>query len=469
MEKSRLIQTLRTFSKKEIRECRKWLQSPAHNQREDVQVLFEYLTSNGTLLKEDLLKKECVYTTIFPDEPFEDAKMRQVMFFLMKSVEDFLVYQEWVKDDTRAKITLATVYRKRQLFKYFNRSLQNARHSHEQQPYRNKAFYETEYALQYEEYTYLSGVRRTGQLNLQEVSDTLDLTFLIEKLRQAGLMYAHQTVVKTEYRFGMLTEVLEYIEQNDLLEEPAIAMYYYSYKALADRENEDHFVNLKRQLFDHSDLFPDYEIRDIFLLGINYCIGRMNSGVVRYRREAFELFKRGFEKRILLQNGLVSRYSFLNVVAIGLMLEEFDWIEAFIHEFESCLEEQYRESTLHYTLGRLHFARREYQQSMRQLTQVEFEDVHINLYAKTMLLKMYYELDEFNALDSLLESMRVYLRRKEGLGYHKKNYQNFINFTKKLINLTPYDQAQKETLRAKIQQANPLTEREWLLNQLEHL
>ena len=56
MENSQLIFILKTFDKKEIREIRKWIQSPAHNQREDVTDLYEYLTDGERLFNDSQLK-----------------------------------------------------------------------------------------------------------------------------------------------------------------------------------------------------------------------------------------------------------------------------------------------------------------------------------------------------------------------------------------------------------------------------
>ena len=93
----------------------------------------------------------------------------------------------------------------------------------------------------------------------------------------------------------------------------------------------------------------------------------------------------------------------------------------------------------------------------------------MNLHAKTMLVKMYYELDEGNALDSLLGSMRTYLQRKKVLSYHKTNYKNIISLTKKMLRVNPFEREQKEKLKTEIEATSPLTERRWLLEQLEKM
>jgi hypothetical protein len=85
-----------------------------------------------------------------------------------------------------------------------------------------------------------------------------------------------------------------------------------------------------------------------------------------------------------------------------------------------------------------------------------------------MLLKMYYEEEEFDVLESLLESMRNYVQRKKVIGYHKSNYRNIIRYTRRLLRVNPYDREAKQKLGHEISEAQPLTEREWLLRQLDY-
>ena len=58
MKKSQLIDVIRTLAKSEIREFRKWLLSPVHNQREDVVQLFDYLMTGDHLYADKFLQKD---------------------------------------------------------------------------------------------------------------------------------------------------------------------------------------------------------------------------------------------------------------------------------------------------------------------------------------------------------------------------------------------------------------------------
>jgi tetratricopeptide (TPR) repeat protein len=283
-------------------------------------------------------------------------------------------------------------------------------------------------------------------------------------------MLADQAVYKKKaYDIGMLDEVLEYAKLKNFLEYPAIAMYYYSYMTMTDRENESHFQNLKNEIARNGYLFPKTELRDILLSATNYCIGRMNAGYTQYIRESFELFHWGLNENVLLDEGILSRITFMNIVTIGNMLGEYDWIEKFIHDYKGFLEDQYRDDLVHYSLARLHFEKGDYKTAMQLFRQVEYDDILMNLNAKLMQFKMFYEQGDLEVVESLLESMRTYLARKEVIGYHKANYKNIIRLTKKMLKINPYNQAQKTKLLKEIEEANPLAERKWLLKQLKQL
>lgn len=470
MEKSNLVRTLQTFDKKELRELRKWLASPAHNQRDDVSALFEYLAAGQHLFSSKHLPKAKAFQAVFPGRTYNDAEMRQVMHFLFKAVEEFLVYNEIMRDEVRSSATLAKVYRQRQLPKLFKRSMDAARKLQERQPVRNSHYFENEYFLQFEQYSYLSGLGRNVPLNLQEVSDANDVAFLANKLKLSCIMLSHQAVFKTEYKLNMLDDLLEFVESHPAyLGIPAISIYYFSFKAISEMENEAHFQELKVRLKSFSDLFPPDEMRVLYLLAINYCIGRINAGNEAYFRESFELYELGMRRDIFLENGVLSPFTFGNSISIALNLKEYRWVEKQIEESSQKLDVKHRENYIRFYRARLFFECGEYDSAMRLLAQYETDDILMSLLAKTMLLKMYYELDEFVTLDSLIASMRTYIQRKKVMGYHKTVFKNLLRCVKKLLNVLPNDQEQVQKLRDEIEDTEPLMEKKWLLTQLEKM
>jgi hypothetical protein len=119
-----------------------------------------------------------------------------------------------------------------------------------------------------------------------------------------------------------------------------------------------------------------------------------------------------------------------------------------------------------FNIARYYYDSGDYHRAMQHLLRMEYDDVLQNLVAKTMLCKIYYELDETDALENQLDSIQIYLRRKKVLGYHKDNYTAIIRFMRKLLAVNPNSISEKEKLRQDIEQAPVLTEREWFLKRL---
>lgn len=466
MQKSVLVEIIESLDKKEMRDVTKWLQSPAHNQREDVIKLFEYICKK--LTNEEALAKEKVWKYVFPNQEFDDAYLRQVMYFLLKGVESYLVFNELTKDTVHTQTMLLKVFRSRQLDRAFRLKMETTSKQQLKSPYRNSAFLKEQYTLEQEQYYYLVGQKWNMQLNLQETADAFDLSYVADKLRICCLMLSHQGVYKkVSYNMRNLVYIMAYVESNNLLDEPAVAAYYNGYKALTEPDNESYFNGLEQVIFQKAHLFPLVEIRELYLLAINYCINRINAGFEPYLRKAFQLYKSGFENNILLENGLITKITFGNAVSNALKIQEFDWAENFIQKFQVHLEEKHRQSMVHFNLSRLYFERGDYPKAQQMLSKFEYDDMVLNLIAKTMLLKIYYEEEEYNAFESLLESMRTYLQRKEAISpNHRVVYKNLLSLMRKLIHLNPYSSTQKERFRTTVNSTNPLIEREWLLKQV---
>lgn len=470
MQKSQLVNILKTFSKKEIRDCRKWLDSPYHNQREDCLLLFNYLCEN--LQYEDALKKEVAYRHIFNKAAFDDARIRQTMHFLLKVIEDFLSYEAFNTNPIDSKITLAQLYRKRGLDTLYHKTLKSVQKAHIDLPYRDEDYFKKELSILQEKYEYLEeSQQRSAKMNLQEISDTLDRTFITSKLKQACLMIAHQKVYKVEYDIGILSGIIEHIVERDLLDTPAISIYYYIYKISTTLDtDEESFNKVKELSAQYAHLFSNEEATDIYLMAVNYCIEQMNKGKREFIPQVFELYKEGIKRKVFIVDGTIDRFLFRNIVTAGSYLKEFDWLEKFTDEYQQYLDPRHRDDYANLSRSMILYNKKDYNTAMRLLTQYDFKDTLINLNGKVMLIKMYYELKEIPALESLLESAAVFVKRKKDItNIYKRPYNNLIKYVKKLLRVNPYDKAKKEKLRQEIMAANPLIEKRWFLEQLDKL
>jgi hypothetical protein len=85
-----------------------------------------------------------------------------------------------------------------------------------------------------------------------------------------------------------------------------------------------------------------------------------------------------------------------------------------------------------------------------------------------MMMQIYYQISEINLLDSLLESTKMYLLRHDDIGYVKENYENFIKYLKKILQLKPNDLAERAKLRAEIELVSFIYDKDFFKMVLAH-
>ncbi len=462
MADNKLIELIETLSVVEKRECSVFLKSPYHNRREDVLRLWEMLSGS----KSEALDAKKAFSIIYPDQTFRDAQWRHLQSFLLGCVEAFLAQRAWEKTSLLSELHLVAIYRDKKLRKSLDHTLRRASDRLEKMPHDGQ-YYHFLYQLEWERYAVAQLQHgRTQENDLVAVSRAFDVYAAANKLRLACLMESHRTVFQVNYDNSFLPELLLFVEKSDLLEVPIVALYYHCYQALTEG-NEESFRAFRRELESQGKALPEDETRTFTLLAINYCIRRLNSGEARYVREAFDLYRIGLDTRALLENGYLSRFAFKNIVALGLRLREFIWVEQFIEQYEPFLEEKYRSAHRDYNLAKLYFAQKNYGQAMPLLARVGESDLLLNLDSRVMLLKMYYETSEFDALDALLASFKILLlRKKKIIGYHSLHYLNTLRYIQKLVRLNLNDKKAAADFRAEIEANTSVIEKEWILEQV---
>lgn len=460
MKDSRLAELFLQLSKKECLEIEKALESPFFNQRKELITLWHLLSQT-----KEIPSKETVFKALFPTEKYDAQKIYFLMSWLHGLIERVLFILQIEEKEINKNLVLSELYRKKDLTKHFQHSLSDAKHKQQKIGKQDAVCFRENYEMELQQYEY-SKHNRTVAQNLQNLHNALDYSYMIEKLQHACIAISHQTVYQTEYNTGLLPYIIQYIEKHEeTLDVPTLKIYYYCYLSLTKPSEKAHFEAFKGLIVTYFNLFRTNDIRDLYLLAINYCIKKHNAGDESFAHIGLELYKKALIEGFLLENNTISRFAYRNIVAWALLFEEFAWTENFINDYKNRLERTYRDSMYSFCLSKLEYSRKNYQAAMLLLQRAEYRDILLALAAKTILMKIYYELDEYDVLEAHLSSMRAYIKRKRVLGYHKTNYLNIINFTQKLM-LAENNKQKINDLREAIEKAEVLTEKEWLLDQL---
>ncbi|MEO1438731.1 MAG: hypothetical protein AAFV80_24535, partial [Bacteroidota bacterium] len=294
--------------------------------------------------------------------------------------------------------------------------------------------------------------------------------FLINKLKHYCNALNYKNVLNVEIPIGLIDTLLEKLDHSPYLKEPAILAYYQVMLTLKAPEQDQHFQDLCRALADHADRFPEQELRDLYIFAQNYCIKKINLGQQEYLRELFDLYQIMLETRIIFADNELPPTVYKNVITLGLRLEEYDLTESFIRDYDAFLPDTHRSNAEAYNLAKLHFHKQEYDQVIQFLRDLEYRDVYDAVDGRWLLAKTYYEMDEFGALDNLLDSFRLFLMRQKVISHaNKTQYLKQVRYLKMLSKTLSADKKRLSNIREKIQTTSNQAEKAWFLEKVDEL
>lgn len=466
MEKTKLVQVLKSLKKKEFLDLRKFLNSPFFNRREDVIQLYDFL-SKQLKKKGAWPQKEIIYAGLFPHKKYKDANFHLLISYLFKLVEEFLSVRQFLQDDKAMKLRLVQSYRQRNLPGHFDALADRLKQNLNREEFRDGDYYDYFKKIYWEEYLMkVVADPSNSNLYLEDFSRMTDISFFAQKMRQICLLKVQRSIYKVAEPTQSFLPYISFLQEQDLIRIPAIGIYFYAFKFLQGEADEINFQKFKTLLFTKGMVFALSEHRELYLLAVNFCIKQVNDGNKTYFQEMFQLYQKALELNVLLENGKLSRFTYFNAVASGIQTEAFEWAKKIVYQYRDFLDEGYQESSFRFNLARIEYEQKRYEEALDLINNIHFSDILVSLAAKTIILKIYYHHQEFDLLDAHLNAMDKFVRRNRVLGYHKSNYLNIIRYTQKLIALNTFDKEAVQILRESIEQEEKLTEKKWFIEQL---
>lgn len=465
MYNTKLIEIFLSLSKDELHYLKKWVHSPIALQHHDTIKLFDFLFSRRTLTP-TTIKAERAYYYIFKTNKINRIKLNYVLSYAIESLNEFIQYYYWKQHRAEHKIELIKAYNHKNLNELTAQLIKSTENSLAKSKIRDSTYLLDNFYIELEKFTLQSKYVRYKDFNIQDVSDKIHAFACAEILKFACTALSFQTVTGKEFQFPFLSLILS----NDIFKQyrkhPAVNIYYLIYRVFTSNEDK-YFNDLYAVIYSYETYFTEKELKDIFILCINYCIKQSNASKQIYSRYAFELYLHALKKGYLLENGELSRFTFKNVVTIGAKnLKEYEIVKDVIKRYQKYIHADYRESTVLFNNAVLYYELGQYYKAMPMLQKVEFNDVLWNLNAKNMLMKIYFELEEWNQLNLFLKSFKAYLYRQKNIGYHKQRYSKMIAYTEKIYDCKFTHSIKKEELLSCINEETDLGEKEWYLKMI---
>lgn len=474
MLSDKLLSLLQTFSRYELNRFRKFLLSPYFNDQDDVTRLFD-LVDDALRKGSDAvsrLNKKTTWKKLYPKTAFNDGHLRRISSDLTLLAQRFLVEEARQKDPLAEALELQKVLEKPELHKHLATTERQIQRLLEQTEKKSTGFYLAEFRRNWNIFTRASKVvATTGYTEKLTTADFyLECFYLAQKLKLyiAWLLYRGFRV--TEREVPVIPGFWDYLKDERFAAIPLIRIYSKVIVSFTESEQEAHFDDLLSDLHHNAAELTDADLRECYYMAQNYCALKINQGKNAYYYKVFEIFKTMVEHNLLLEDGQLPEAVFKNIITASLGVQEFEWTEQFIRQYADFLPARIRENARRFNLAYLYFHQKQYEKVIEHLRDVELNDIVYALGAKSILVRTYYELGEYMALDSLIDSFKIYLRRNMVISKNlKREYNNYLNIIKKLAGLTASDKKAIADLRTRVMETSYNMPKNWLLRKISEI
>lgn len=460
MEKSKVYLFFSVLTPKEKTAFKKWIISPYANQREDVLSFFKFLFSKK-YLNEKNTDKQKIFKAVYPTKKYDDLLFRHLMSHSVQSIEHFFIHHLLDTDIISSRLFLIKNLAIHQLDKFALMQIQQHKSILQQDVVFNIEYFKQRIQIEELDFNIQSKNKRDYLFNLPTIFDAINEQTSYLYLKYACLALTHQQLSNTHYQMPLLSAILEFVKLNFNKVTIVNQLYYTIYQALTNDENENQIYTLRELLSKTNNKLEHDELRDIYLLTINQCIKKVNSGNLVFATVAYSLYKDTITHNLLLQNNEIDRFAFTNIVFTGLIEKDYVGVELFIKEYADYLPVVYKENTVSFAYARLFYASKKYNKAIKVLLQTEFNDVLLGLSARLLLTKIYIETKDYDLAETHIVSFKKYLNRNKTIGYHKERLNKFLNYCNLLLQNTTAKQ--KKSLQEKIRSDETLIEKDWLM------
>lgn len=477
MKDRKITKALEKLTVYELNSFRKFLLSPYFNQNEAFVVFFDMLNEAKRTGKDPgQIESKEVWAKIYgADTPYNDVKFRKLSSDLFALFEEFITQKELDNDGSEKLRLLMKAYTNRNLSDLFGSLIHHIEYNKKLHQNKNADHYLNMYNIEraimdinFHDNTIGRKVEMDKVLNVEEMSYNLDVFFIAEKLRSYCTLLSWNQRFKLNKKIIGIDVILKLAQSPFFKDYPPIAIYYIISIIKGKEEYSEDYFKLKNLLIENIHHFDKKEAKDLLDLVIGYCVTLANRERPEFEKEAFEWYKLGLKNEVIIRDEHISPTTFRNIIALSLKLGEISWAEEFIQEYSKFLDPLVRESNLNFSRARVEWHNKNYKKVIQYLAYTEYTEVFQALLSRNLLLLAYYELEEFETLESLLSSFKLYIDREKTYAKNRKTqYYNLIRFTRALVKIDKKQKTKILKLKEEILKTNPVVSKMWLLEKAE--
>lgn len=262
-------------------------------------------------------------------------------------------------------------------------------------------------------------------LDLQELDDSLVLFHSIEKLKLALLSNNLSKITAEALPPIIVSETLEQL-QALVIRHPGnllLQTFWKLYNLLVLSNQEFNYTEIIDIL--EQDKLSNSESRLIYEYLQNFFVREGNKIKDGYEQE-HKIYEIGLKNGYLFNNGIIDPIDYSNIIFTACRISNYSWALNFAEDYKDRLSAEHRKTAYSFNKARIHWYNNDFEKVIETLRNVDYEDLTYNLNSKLMILTSFFELDEYDLVDSTIKSFKVFLRRRRNIpAIRKKAFYGF--------------------------------------------
>jgi hypothetical protein len=480
MHKTYLLDLLQKLTSKQMKDLSEFIQSPFFNKNESVTKLFEYLRVQHPEFKEQEIEKEHIHKKLFHSAEYSDGFMRMLIFKLTSLAEEYLAYADFKTSGHSENFHLINTLLNLNIDSEAQKQINQLEKKLNSDKTQNGSYYKNRYELEKFKDIIYSRTYRAVTIKdkpderMLEESNNLSAFFLISVLQRYRYLLNKSFTVNTDFKLDFLPYIIDFLEGDGkhYLNILLVSLLYKQILVINDYNREDLIDDLIHDLTNDKLTIENEERREGLTVMNNICIEKGYEGKEKYFRYMFDIDKYLVAKNLYnrVRGGYFDNEMFLNVVTIGLKLEEISWIKNFIEKYYTKLAPDTQMNTYNYCNAKLYFKTKDFNRALDNIARVAYSDMHMKMNVRITAITIHYELGNIEEVLTQIENFKKYIQNDKLMNAgHKRISSNFIKYTAALCKAKYSNKVNLEELKKNVAATDQISNRVWLIKKANEL
>ena len=487
------LEILESLTRDELKSFRRFILSPYFNRSKKVVRLYDALVKYYPNFDNPSITKQKLHSAVNPELPYNEITMRRLLFDLQNLSEKYIRQQFIEKKGIEARLNALEELANRGTGKMHRKTVKDTEKMITETEYFNSDLCHNRFRLETEQF-YFGMIK--DKINRKKFVDTeasrlisgityLISYFMLEAIKHNDTLLTYSRSFNVKYNEKFISQFINlfdferlaiFMRSNSIEGEYVINVYLNALKAFLYFDNEQYYNSFKDILYENRDKLTSTDNHFLYFRLVSYCITKTQNSEFfnsRFEHEIFSIYKSILEHKYYKTetNKYLPVDLFRNIVIQSIRLKEHGWLENFVTSYGSQLHPDRKKDIINYSYAMLYFERNAFDESLAYLSRVKMEEFSYQLDIRNLYIKIYYDLEDYEAAQANIRSLRKYVTENSLISKQNRTYQeNFAKYTQKLINYhNSVTKTDLTSLKLQIGRTNKVTSKDWLIDRIQSL